>query len=62
MNKKSMDMLKIGGAMMAVGTAAAIATGMTKMKSNPKKTVKKLAKKSSKTVDNIMNNMHYMFK
>ncbi len=62
MNKKSMDMLKIGGAVMAVGTAAAMATGIKSMKSNPKKTVKKLAKKSSKTVDNIMNNMHYMFK
>lgn len=62
MNKKNMDMLKIGGAMMAVGTAAAMATGMSKMKSNPKKTVKKLAKKSAKTVDSIMNNMQYMFK
>ncbi len=62
MNKKNMDMLKIGGAVMAVGTAAAMATGITKMKNNPKKTMAKLAKKSSKTVDNIMNNMHYIFK
>ena len=62
MNKKNMDMLKIGGAMMAVGTAAAMVTGISKMKSNPKKTMKKLAKKSAKTVDGIMNNMQYMFK
>lgn len=62
MNKKNMDMLKIGGAIMAAGTATAMATGMTKMKSNPKKTMKKLAKKSAKTVDGIMNNMQYMFK
>ena len=45
-----MDMLKIGGAVMAAGTAAAMATGMTKMKSNPKKTMKKLAKKSAKYI------------
>lgn len=61
MDKKTMDMLKIGGAMMAVGTAAAVATGAKKMKS-PKRTVKKLAKKSAKAMDGIMNNMSYMFK
>ena len=62
MNKKTIDMLKIGGAVMAVGTAAAMAAGMSTMKNNPKKTMKKLAKKSAKTVDGIMGNMQYMFK
>lgn len=62
MNKKNMDMLKFGGTVMAVGAAAAMATGITKMKSNPKKKIKKLAKKSAKTVDGIMGNMQYMFK
>jgi hypothetical protein len=62
MNKKTMDMLKIGGAAMAAGTAAVMASGMSNMKSKPKKSMKKLAKKSAKTVDGIMNNMLYMFK
>ena len=62
MNKKTTDMLKIGGAVMAVGTAAAMAAGMSTIKNNPKKTMKKLAKKSAKTVDGIMGNMQYMFK
>ena len=62
MNKKNMDMLKIGGAAMAAGTAAVMASGMSNMKSKPKKSMKKLAKKSAKTVDGIMNNMLYMFK
>ena len=62
MNKKTTDMLKIGGAVMAVGTAAAMAAGMSTMKNNPKKTMKKLAEKSAKTVDGIMGNMQYMFK
>ncbi|MBR2876859.1 MAG: hypothetical protein IKC01_06955 [Clostridia bacterium] len=62
MNKTTTDMLKIGGAAMAVGTAAVMASGMSKMKSNPKKSMKKFAKKSAKTVDGIMNNMLYMFK
>jgi hypothetical protein len=62
MNKKTTDMLKISGAVMAAGAAAAMATGMGKMKSNPKKAVKKLVKKSAKAVDGIMGNMQYMFK
>ncbi len=60
MNKKTTDMLKIGGAIMAVGALGTMAVG--NMKSNPKKTMKKLAKKSAKTVDGIMGNMQYMFK
>ena len=62
MNKKTTDMLKIGGAVMAAGAAATMVAGMTNKKSNPKKTMKKLAKKSAKTVDGIMGNMQYMFK
>ncbi len=62
MNKKTTDMLKIGGAVMAVGALASMATGMSGKKSNPKKTMKKFAKKSAKTVDGIMGNMQYMFK
>ncbi len=60
MNKKTTDMLKIGGAIMAAGAVASMVAG--NMKSNPKKTMKKLAKKSAKTVDGIMGNMQYMFK
>lgn len=62
MNKKTTDMLKIGGAIMAAGAAASMVAGMGNMKNNPKKTMKKLAKKSAKTVDGIMGNMQYMFK
>ena len=62
MNKKTTDMLKIGGAIMAAGAADSMVAGMGNMKSNPKKTMKKLAKKSAKTVDGIMGNMQYMFK
>ena len=62
MNKKTTDMLKIGGAIMAAGAAASMVAGMGNMKSNPKKTMRKLAKKSAKTVDGIMGNMQYMFK
>ena len=62
MNKKTSDMLKIGGAVMAAGALASMATGMSKTKSNPKKTMKKFAKKSAKTVDGIIGNMQYMFK
>ncbi|MBO7179071.1 MAG: hypothetical protein J6V78_01910 [Clostridia bacterium] len=62
MNKKNMDMLKIGGAVMAAGALASMATGMGKMKNNPKRAMKKFAKKSAKTVDGIMGNMQYMFK
>ena len=39
MNKKTTDMLKIGGAIMAAGAAASMVAG--NMKSNPKKTMKK---------------------
>lgn len=60
MNKKTTDMLKIGGTIMTVGALGTMAVG--NMKSNPKRTMKKLAKKSAKTVDGIMGNIQYMFK
>jgi len=62
MNKKTTDMLKIGSAIMAAGAIGTMAIGMGNKKSNPKKTMKKFAKKSAKTVDGIMGNMQYMFK
>lgn len=62
MNKKTTDMLKIGGAVMAASAAAAMATGMGKSKNKPGKAMKKLVKKSAKAMDGIMGNMQYMFK
>ncbi len=62
MKKTTTDKLLAGGAMMAVGAAAALATGAMNKGSNPKKSIKKFAKKSAKTVDGIMGNMQYMFK
>lgn len=61
MTNKTENALKIGGAMMAVGTAAAVAAGVMKAKS-PKSKIKKFAKKSAKTMTGIMDNMQSMMK
>ncbi len=55
------NMAKIGGAVMAVGTAAAIA-GIATSKKSTKSKMKKLAKKSIKVMDNIVGSVNSMMK
>ena len=54
--------MKIGGALMAMGVAAAVTAGVVNSKNSTKRKVKKLAKKSVKTMDGILDNVQYMFK
>ena len=61
MMKMNGDMMKYGAAPLRAGAAAAMVVGIAK-KNSPKKKMKKLAKKSAKTLDNIVGNMQYMFK
>lgn len=46
--------MKIGGALMAMGVAAAVTAGVVNSKNSTKRKMKKLAKKSVKTVDGIL--------
>lgn len=46
--------MKIGGALMAMGVAAAVTAGVVNSKNSTKRKVKKLAKKSVKTMDGIL--------
>lgn len=59
--KMSNDAVKCGVAALGVGAAAAMVAGISKMNS-PQKKMKKLAKKSAKAVEGIMDNVRYMFK
>ena len=59
---KTEDMAKIGTAAMAVGVAAAVAAGVVNSRNSTKHKMKKLAKKTAKNMDNIVNTMQYMFK
>ena len=61
MMKMNGDIMKYGAAALGAGAAAAMVVGIAK-KNSPKKKMKKLAKKSAKTLDNIVGNMQYMFK
>ena len=54
--------MKIGGALMAMGVAAAVTAGVVNSKNSTKRKMKKIAKKSVKTVDGILDNVQYMFK
>lgn len=54
--------MKIGAAVMAMGVAAAVTAGIVNSKSSTKNKMKKLAKKSVKTMDGILDNVQYMFK
>ena len=54
--------MKIGTALMAMGVAAAVTAGVVNSKSSTKHKMKKLAKKSVKTMDGILDNVQYMFK
>ncbi len=55
MNMKSMDMAKLGGAAMAMGVvaAAAVTAGIVNSK-KPKTKMKKMAKKSIKVIDGVI--------
>ncbi|MBO5896946.1 MAG: hypothetical protein J6Q83_06575 [Clostridia bacterium] len=55
MMMKTQDMAKLGSAAMVVGVAAAITAGVISMKSSPKSRMKRMAKKSIKAVDGVMN-------
>ncbi len=58
MTNKTQSAMKIGGAVMAVGTAAAITAGIFNSNKSTKSKMKKIAKKTAK----IMDNMQYVFK
>ena len=62
MNSKTENAMKIGGAMMAVGAAAAIAKRKTKANVSPKAKMKKIAKKSAKVMDGMLDNIQGMMK
>ncbi len=62
MNMNMDNAKKIGGAMMAVGVAAAVAAGVVNSKNSTKSKMKKLAKKSVKTMDGILDKAQYMLK
>ena len=54
--------MKIGGALMAVGVAAAVTAGVVNSKNSTKRKMKKIAQKGVKTMDSILDNVQYMFK
>lgn len=62
MNSKTENAMKIGGAMMAVGAVAAIAAGVTNARVNPKGKMKKIAKKSVKVMDGMLDGIQGMMK
>ena len=62
MQMSSDKTMKVGGALMAMGVAAAVTAGVVNSRSSTKRKMKKLAKKSVKTMDGILDNVQYMFK
>ncbi len=59
MKKSTEDMMKVGGAVMAMGTVAAVTAGMVaKNSKSAKSTMKKLAKKSVKAMDNVVSGIN----
>lgn len=61
MKMSTENMAKVGGAAMAVGVAAAVAAGVVNSRST-KSRMKKLAKKTVKTMDNIVGSVNSMMK
>lgn len=61
-NMKPEDMAKIGTVAMAVGVVAAVTAGVVNSHNSTKHKMKKLAKKTAKSMDNVVNTMQYMFK
>ena len=63
MKPSTENMMKVGGAVMAVGTMAAVTAGLVaKNSSSAKKTMKKLAKKSVKAMDSVVSGINSMVK
>lgn len=62
MTNKTENAMKIGGAVMAVGTAAAITAGVLSANKSTKSKMKKMAKKTVKAMDGIMNSVNSMMK
>ncbi len=59
MKKSTEDMMKVGGAVMAMGTVAAVTAGMiAKNSKSAKSTMKKFAKKSMKAMDSVMDGIN----
>ncbi len=61
MRMSTENMAKLGGAAMAIGAASAVAAVVVNGRST-KSRMKKLAKKSIKTMDNIVGNVNSMMK
>lgn len=61
MKMSTENMAKLGGAAMAIGAVSAVAAAVVNVRS-PKHKMKKLAKKSIKTMDNIVGNVNSMMK
>lgn len=62
MNMSKESMVKVGSALMAVGTVAAVAAGVVNSRNSTKSKMKRLAKKSAKVMDGVLDSMQYMFK
>ncbi len=63
MKKSTEDMMKVGGAVMAVGTVAAVTAGMVaKNSKSAKSAMKKLAKNSIKAMDGVVSGINSMMK
>jgi hypothetical protein len=61
MKMSTENMAKIGGAAMAIGAVSAVAAAVVNSRSTKSK-MKKLAKKSIKTMDNIVGNVNSIMK
>lgn len=61
MKMSTENMAKLGGAAMAIGAVSAVAAAVVNGRSTKSK-MKKLAKKSIKTMDNIVGNVNSMMK
>ncbi len=63
MKKSTEDMMKVGGAVMAVGTVAAVTAGMVaKNSKSAKSAMKKLAKNSIKAMDGVVSGINSIMK
>lgn len=62
MSMNNDTVLKIGGAMMAMGVAAAVTAGVVNSQNSTKAKMKKLAKKSVRAMDGLLDKAQYMFK
>lgn len=61
-NMNTGDMVKVGAAAMAVMGAAAVTAGVISSRKSTKNKVKKIAKKTVKSMDGILNTVQGMIK